>query len=171
MSTRTFDTSAHRRKRVRFEADDSSEPSISDESALASSNAADDSTAASDYDTDSESSLSDSSEEPSSESSSEDEDDDAASDDNLEKHEGNNGVINLRAGQGKKPSMKLDQEELGPDIRTFLKDFLPQLKAANEEVEKQRQAGTLKGIDADEAEEDEPYIEMVSKKWETWVWL
>lgn len=160
MTTRPFDTSAHRRKRVRFDADDSSEPSISDESALASTNAADDSTIASDYGSDSDSVLSSSSEEPSSESSSEDEQGDAASDMSLEEQEGKDGVINLRVG--KKPTMKLDKDELGPDIRIFLKDFLPQLKAANEELEAQRKAGTLgsRMIDANE-ETGEQYIEMV----------
>jgi hypothetical protein len=160
MTARPFNTSAHRRKRVRFDTDDSSEPSISDESALASTNAADDSTIASDFGSDSDSDLSESSEEPSSESSSEDEEDDAASDMELEEQAGKDGVVNLRVG--KKPTMKLDKDELGPDIRTFLKDFLPQLKAANDELEAQRKAGTLesKMIDANE-EPGEQYIEMV----------
>jgi hypothetical protein len=160
MTARPFNTPAHRRKRVRFDTDDSSEPSISDESALASTNAADDSTIASDFGSDSDSDLSESSEEPSSESSSEDEEDDAASDMELEEQAGKDGVVNLRLG--KKPTMKLDKDELGPDIRTFLKDFLPQLKAANDELEAQRKAGTLesKMIDANE-EPGEQYIEMV----------
>tara|TARA_R110002003_G_scaffold31_5_gene1892 strand:- start:15996 stop:16487 length:492 start_codon:yes stop_codon:yes gene_type:complete len=160
MTARPFNTSAHRRKRVRFDADDSSEPSISDESALASTNAADDSTIASDFGSDSDSDLSESSEEPSSESSSQEEEDDAASDMELEEQAGKDGVVNLRLG--KKPTMKLDKDELGPDIRTFLKDFLPQLKAANDELEAQRKAGTLesKMIDAND-ETGEQYIEMV----------
>lgn len=159
---------AHRRKRVRFEADASSDPSISEESALASTSAADDSTVASDFGSDSDSELAESSEEPSSDSSSEDEDEeDAASDAELHEPKGSNGVVNLRAGQGKKPTMKLDKKELGPDIRDFLKDFLPQLKAANDELEAQRKAGTLKGreIDMTDAEEPEQYIEMVSSMW------
>lgn len=157
-------TLAHRRKRVRFQTGDSSDPSISEESALAPTSIADDSTAASDFGSDSDSELSESSEEPSSESSSEDEDEeDATSDAELQEQEGNNGVINLRAGQGKKPTMKLDKDELGPDIRDFLKDFLPQLKAANDELEAQKKAGTLKDKEIDMAEdkECEPYIEMV----------
>ncbi|EAT82306.1 hypothetical protein HBH56_108460 [Parastagonospora nodorum] len=159
----TKDSLAHRRKRVRFEADASSDPSISEESALASTSVADDSTVTSDFGSDSDSELSESSEEPSSDSSSEDEDDeDAASDAELHEHKGNNGVVNLRAGQGKKPTMKLNKEELGPDIRDFLKDFLPQLKAANDELEAQRKAGTLKSreIDMTDAEEADQYIEM-----------
>ncbi|KAH7083984.1 hypothetical protein FB567DRAFT_561890 [Paraphoma chrysanthemicola] len=160
MTARPLDTAAHRRKRVRFDTDNSSEPSISDESALASTNAADDSTVASDYDSNSDSELSESSEEPSSESSSEDEEDDAASDMDLEEQRGEDGVVNVRVG--KKPTMKLDRDELGPDIGAFLKEFLPQLKAANDELEAQRKAGTLdsKMIDAGEEEDAEQYIEM-----------
>jgi hypothetical protein len=163
MSSRPFEPSAHRRKRVRFSTDDSSEPSISDSSALVATSIAEESTDASNFDSDTESELSDSSEEPSSDSSSEDEADDAESD--VDMHEDNNedGVTNLRANRGKKPVMKVGNEELGPDMRTFLKDFLPQLKAANEELEAQRKAGTLdsRKIEADEEEEAEQYIEMV----------
>ncbi|KAH8725908.1 hypothetical protein GQ44DRAFT_739383 [Phaeosphaeriaceae sp. PMI808] len=115
-----------------------------------------------DYNSDS-SELSESSEEPSSESSSEDEDDeDEALDTDLKEHKGKNGVINLRAGQGKKPVMKLNKHEMGPDIRIFLKDFLPQLKAANDELAVQRKAGKLKSkeIEMVDAEDDQPYIEM-----------
>jgi len=162
MSTRPFDTSAHRRKRVRFVTDSSSELSTTSSSTVAPS----DITAASDYDSENSSELSESSEDPSSESSSEDEDED----DDLEEHAGRNGITSLRAGQGKKPVMKLNKDELGPDIRDFLKDFLPKLKASNEELEKQRVDGTLKGreIDGDVDMEGEPYIEMVSSAW-TWL--
>ncbi|KAF2825811.1 hypothetical protein CC86DRAFT_394660 [Ophiobolus disseminans] len=165
MSTHPPPAFTHRRKRVRFAPSSSSSPTMSDASTLAP---ADDSTAASSHDSSSDSDLSESSEDPSSESSSEDEDDevDATSDDNpedrLAEHTGRNGITNLRAGQGTKPTMKFDETELGPDIRTFLKDFLPQLKASNEELERQRVAGTLKGreIDATEGGEGEAYIEM-----------
>jgi hypothetical protein len=69
----------------------------------------------------------------------------------------------LRAGQGTKPVMKLSKKEMGPDIRTFLKDFLPQLKAANDELMAHKKAGTLKSreIDMTDADEAEEYIEMV----------
>jgi hypothetical protein len=102
--------------------------------------------------------LSDSSEAPSSESSSEeegDEESDAEPRDEVK-------VENLRANRGKKPQMKLSKDDMGPDIRTFLKDFLPQLKAANDELEAERKAGTLKHrtIEA-EGEEEGQYIEMV----------
>jgi len=150
---------------VRFSNEPSS-PSASSESALASTNAADDSTTnPSDLGTsDSDSELSESSEEPSSEESSseEEEEDDDDEDTEMEEPEGQDGVVNLRANRGKKPVMRLGDEDLGPDIRDFLKDFLPQLKAANDELEAQKKAGTLKSLDAGPEDEGEPYIEMVS---------
>jgi hypothetical protein len=164
MSSHANKPPAHRRKRVRFSGDDSSEPSISDESALVPTSVADETTDASNYNSDSESDLSESSEEPSDESSSEeDESDEADSEMEIEEFEGQDGVVNLLANRGKKPNMKLDKEELGPDIRTFLKDFLPQLKAANEELEAQKEAGTLQTMDDGGKEEGAPYIEMVSQ--------
>lgn len=117
---------------------------------------------------DSDSELSESSEDPSSESSSEDENDTEQSKSTNAKQQArrrkNDGITNLRAGQGQKPIMRLDKNELGPDIRDFLKDFLPQLKAANEELVAHRKAGTLKSreIDMVDAPEEEEYIEMVS---------
>jgi len=160
MSPYVHEAVAHRSKRVRFSNEPSS-PSASSESALASTNAADGSaTNPSDLGTsDSDSELSESSEEPSSdESSSEEEDDDE--DTEMEDQEGQDGVVNLRANRGKKPVMRLGNEDLGPDIRDFLKDFLPQLKAANEELEAQKKAGTLRSLDAAPEDEGEPYIEM-----------
>jgi hypothetical protein len=141
---------------------------MSSDSALASTNAAEDSTTnASDLGTsDSDSELSESSEEPSSDETSSDEEEDDDGEDTemeLEEPKSQDGIVNLRANKGKKPIMKLGDEDLGPDIRGFLKDFLPQLKAANEELEAQKKAGTLKSLDSVEAhEEGEPYIEMVS---------
>jgi hypothetical protein len=41
--------------------------------------------------------------------------------------------------------MKLDKDELGPDIRSFLKDFLPQLKDANDELESQPRSRNSSG--------------------------
>lgn len=165
MSAYTTTPLVHRRKRVRFT---SSDPSLSDESALASTSVGEPSTEASDLDSDSGSELSSSSEEPSDESSSEedssDDGDDTEMEDNTERGANtaplNPTVENVRANRGTKPVMRLDKEELGPDIRSFLKDFLPQLKAANEELEMQRKAGTLRSLDAEPEEEDAPYIEM-----------
>ncbi|KAF2126656.1 hypothetical protein P153DRAFT_297935 [Dothidotthia symphoricarpi CBS 119687] len=117
----------------------------------------------SDSDDDS-SELSSSSEEPSDESSDDD------SDEELEDAVDQDGVVNVRANRGKKPVMKLNKNEMGPDIRVFLKEFLPQLKAANDELAAQKKAGTLKSIDAmdgveggqgaAEVDEDKDYIEM-----------
>lgn len=155
---------AHRRKRTKASTENSSEasaPSISDSTVKASresSQAAD----AADLDSADESSeLSESSEEPSDLSSSEDEDDEHSKTKTEAVNEPE--VVNLRANRGTKPTYKLDDEELGPDIRTFLKDFLPKLKAANEELEAERNQGTLKKreIDVVEGDEDEQYIEMV----------
>jgi len=141
---------------------------MSSQSALASTNATDDTAKnASDYGTsDTDSTLSESSEEPSSdESSSEEEEEDDDGEDTemeLDEAKGADGVVNLRANRGTKPIMKLTKAEMGPDIRGFLKDFLPRLKAANEELEAQKRAGTLRRLDAEDQEEGEPYIEMVS---------
>jgi U3 small nucleolar RNA-associated protein 14 len=150
-------------KRVRFEPKASPKPAMSNEAA------------ASGHTSDSDSELSESSEEPSSESSSEDDtegedNDDTMPDAGQKRRQANKGVVNLRAGQGQKPIMKLDKNELGPDIRIFLKDFLPQLKAANEELAAQRRAGTLKHreIDMVDVDDNEQYIEMVSGVLRTW---
>jgi hypothetical protein len=150
---------AQQRKRVRFETAANSKPSMPNKRA------------ASEDGSDSDGELSESSEEPSSESSGEDEtegeDDDknnnTMSDVGLQKHQADKGVVNLRAGQGRKPIMKLNKNELGPDIRIFLKEFLPQLKAANDELAAQRRAGTLKHreIDMTDVDDSEQYIEMV----------
>ncbi|KAH7384108.1 hypothetical protein DE146DRAFT_636250 [Phaeosphaeria sp. MPI-PUGE-AT-0046c] len=116
---------------------------------------------------DSDSELSESSEEPSSESSGEDESDaeeskNTANTKQQARRRKNDGITNLRAGQGQKPIMRLDKNDMGPDIRDFLKGFLPQLKAANEELVAHRKAGTLKSreIDMVDAPEEEEYIEM-----------
>ncbi|KAF2848095.1 hypothetical protein T440DRAFT_350310, partial [Plenodomus tracheiphilus IPT5] len=172
MSAYTTQPLPHRRKRVRFT---SSEPSNSDESALVPTSTTSLSTDASDLsETDSE--LSSSSEEPSDESSEESSDEDGDTEmelddtstttttatpttDAAQTHDGG-GVTNLIAHRGTKPAFKFDTTELGPDIRSFLKDFLPQLKAANEELEAQKRAGTLKSLDAGPEGEGEPYIEM-----------
>lgn len=156
---------AHRRKRTKASTEKGSEapalnPSGSQAKAPSSPTKPDD---AGDMDSADESSeLSESSEEPSDLSSSEDDDDDEHSKKEPETtHEPD--VVNLRANRGQKPTYKLDDEDLGPDIRTFLKDFLPKLKAANEELEEERNRGTLKKreIDAVEGDEDQQYIEMV----------
>jgi hypothetical protein len=111
---------------------------------------------------DESSELSESSEEPSDLSSSDNDDEESTEMDVEAPKEPE--VVNVRANRGTKPTYKLDEEEFGPDIRVFLRDFLPQLKAANEELEAERKQGTLKKreIDTVEGDEDKQYIEMVS---------
>ena len=153
---------AHRRKRTRTSSKNSSEASVpsKSDSTVEASNAPSKSTDAGDLDSGDESSeLSESSEEPSDLSSSEDEESSKMDVEAPKEPE----VVNLRANRGQKPTYKLDEEELGPDIRTFLKDFLPKLKAANDELEAERNQGTLKNreIDAVNGDDNAQYIEMV----------
>lgn len=118
---------------------------------------------------DDESWVSESSEEPSDESS---EDSSEAEDDEEQEHGmdedlrlGAEDVVNLRANRGTRPDFKLPGEEELEDIRPFLKDFLPQLKAANEELEAQKAAGTLQTseiVGEEETDDEEQYIELVS---------
>lgn len=155
---------AHRRKRSKISPENSSEPSASSksDSTVEASSAPTETTDTSEIASGDESSeLSESSEEPSDLSSSENEDEESTKMNGAAPAEPE--VVNLRANRGQKPTYKLDEEDMGPDIRTFLKDFLPQLKAANEELEAERKQGTLKKreIDAVEGEDDEQYIEMV----------
>jgi hypothetical protein len=147
-----------RRKRVRL----TPTPTESSTSDPIFSSAPSKSTAASDADllSESDSELEESSEEPSSDESSEEDSDEELQSD----LEDENGIVNLPAVRARKPNMKLPKDELGPDLRPFLANFLPQLKAANEALEKEREAGTLKAIDGEDAVEgDGEYIEMVSK--------
>lgn len=150
---------------------DASDPPTSSHSTVTGTSVADTSTATSDYGmhsdaADNSSELSSSSEEPSSDSSSEDEAEADNSDVEMHEHTSSDGTVNLLANRGKKPTMRLNQDELGPDIRTFLKDFLPQLKASNDELEAQRKAGTLKGLEMEGESDAEggEHIEMVSRK-------
>lgn len=113
--------------------------------------------------------LSESSEDPSSDSSSDEDSEDGEkshedSDDAAVPKPAKRKIINVRSNRGEKPIMKLPEEDT--DIRAFLKDFLPKLKAANEELEAERKAGTLekKKIEVDDGAEDGEgeHIEMVS---------
>ncbi|KAH9871523.1 hypothetical protein IAQ61_005703 [Plenodomus lingam] len=175
----------NRRKRVRFTS--SSDPSTnSDEPALVPTSTSTtctfiDASELSEGDSDS-SVLSSSSPEPSDDSSSDDDDDEEEEEENDddddeeadsdvgetntemdidEKPTTTPSITNLRANRGPKPAFKLSaHEDFGPDIRDFLKDFLPRLKAANEELEAQKRAGTLTSLDKGPEDEGEPYIEM-----------
>jgi hypothetical protein len=151
-----------RTKRMKLQHSSSPERStVSDDSAMIPTSVPGDTTDASDVDSDVSSEVSESSEDPSDESD-EEEDEDRDMEDPDEE-----GVVNLRANRGKKPVMKLEAEEM-EDIRPFLKDFLPKLKAANEELEAQKQAGTLETAEIidedtkDDVDAEEQYIELVS---------
>ncbi|KAH6642140.1 hypothetical protein C7974DRAFT_96070 [Boeremia exigua] len=151
---------AHRRKRAKTSRENSPEHSTLRPTGKTPSPPVESADTSGLHSGDESSELSESSEEPSDLSSSEDDEDDGTkmAPTALKEPE----VENLRANRGQKPTYKLDEEELGPDIRTFLKDFLPKLKAANEELEADRMRGTLKKreIDAVDGEEDQQYIEM-----------
>jgi hypothetical protein len=126
----------------------------------------------SDAESDDGSWLSESSEEPSDESSEgsegssevEDDDEHGRDTDDAGVQRDVAEVVNLRANMGKRPAFKLPGEEGLEDIRPFLRDFLPRLKAANEELETQKAAGQLQTSEItgdEEAEGEEPYIELV----------
>ncbi|ORY19511.1 hypothetical protein BCR34DRAFT_462336, partial [Clohesyomyces aquaticus] len=133
--------------------------SVSDESALVPTSVPEESTDASELGHDSESESSD---DASSGSSSDGDSDDGSLAEKSGEHEGEDTVVNLIANRGKKPSMKLPKEALAEDLRAHLAQFLPQLAAANEELEARRKAGTLqeKAIEIGDAEEAGQYIEM-----------
>lgn len=166
---RQVEDCTHRRTRTKLNAvttSSASESSVSDQSALIPTSVPNDSTDASnvEIDSDDSSDVSESSQEPSSESSSEDNDE---SDSHIET-DNEDAIVNLRANRGKKPKIKLGPGALGPDITSFLKDFLPQLKAANERLEVEREAGTLKDMEIErendvEGDVGEHYIEMVGQ--------
>ncbi|KAF1994894.1 hypothetical protein P154DRAFT_539171 [Amniculicola lignicola CBS 123094] len=154
--------SASRLTRAKYTATDSSsrEHFVSDDSVLLPSSISEPSSDASeaDSDSDSDSELSVSSEDPSSDS------DDDESEMDIDKHEEDaDRITNLRANQGQKPTIRLSEVDLGPDLRPWLEDFLPKLKAANEELEVERAAGTLakRAIEIDDDQVGEgQHIEM-----------
>jgi hypothetical protein len=141
-------------KRANHAPSTSPEPStLSDDSALHSTDVpASTTTATSTHsDDDLSSEVSSSSDEPSDSSSEGEEDSD------MEDAEDASGITNLPANRGQKPVMKLPTDDEMEDIRPFLKDFLPKLRKANEELEEQRRAGTLETaemLDAEEGDED-----------------
>lgn len=107
-------------------------------------------------DVDSDSDLSSSSEEPSSES----EDDSDGESDTIDRASvrGDNGITNLRPGT--KPEMKLGAVKGG--LLQRLKTLLPELEAANQVLEKEKQDGTIERRNIERVEEgDGPFIELV----------
>jgi hypothetical protein len=170
---------ASRAKRVKHQHSSSPEPStVSDDSALVPTVVPEETTDASDMNSDMSSEVSESSEEPSEDDSSEgdsdmedveeeEEEEDGKEEEVQDVEEDGDGeeVVNLRANRGQKPVMKMEGDEV-EDIRPFLKNFLPKLKAANEELEVQKRAGTLETAELEEGEgrddAEEQYIELVS---------
>ena len=123
MSSPAREASAPRGRRVKLLGRGSSRSFISDTSSRIPSSAIEPR-----VDTDdSESDLSESSEEPSDESSddspSEAENEDEDMDEELDDDEGQDGVVNLRANRGKKPVMKLQQDDLGQIYESFSRNF------------------------------------------------
>lgn len=103
----------------------------------------------------SDSDLSSSSEEPSSVSSGSDSDE---LDDSVADSDYNSDVINLRIGG--KPTMRLCPAHTAPgfDLLAKVRDFMPQIHAANEELDQERAEGTLdkRKLEIDDNEEPEP---------------
>ncbi|KAF2202790.1 hypothetical protein GQ43DRAFT_298999 [Delitschia confertaspora ATCC 74209] len=162
-----------RRTRIKFsppETNSTSEVSQPENSSVFSTSRPSESAAASDVDSDSESELSESSSDPSSasstdeESSSDEEEDEVQQEEAKEEgssEEEDNVIIDIIPRPAEKPKMRLS--EIGnnvSDLKARLQSFLPQLKAANEELERERRAGTLKNrvIEGDEGGGE--YIEM-----------
>jgi hypothetical protein len=115
-----------------------------------------------DTDPGSESELSISSEDPSSESSSDGEDEANSDSDDASVADGGEQITNVRVGS--KPTMK--REDTAGSLIQRLQHFIPEMKAANQELEKERAAGTLERRNIEKVEDEEgQHIEMVS------VWL
>jgi hypothetical protein len=109
-------------------------------------------------DIESDSELSTSSEDPSS-TSEDDSDVESDTTDRASIADDGETITNVRPGS--KPEMKL--EGPGGGLRSRLKTFLPELKAANQELELEKVDGTIEHRNIEHVEEDEgPYIEMVS---------
>ena len=159
---RTATAHTNHRKRVRLTPTGSpaSDPSFPDDSAMAPKRVPDGSTDASHADSESGSELEESSDEPSSDSES----DEDSGEELQPESEDEEGIVNVKMPVKSKPDMRLPKDELGPDLRPFLESFLPRLKAANEALERERRAGTLKEkvLDDQEAlDAQDQYIEMV----------
>lgn len=108
-------------------------------------------------DVDSDSELSSSSEEPSSES--EDDSDNESDTTDRASTQDNESITNLRPGT--KPNMKLGTLKGG--LLQRLKTFIPELAAANQELEKERLDGTIERRNIERVGEgDGPFIELVS---------
>jgi len=127
----------------------------SDQQAIFSDNDAISQSTHTDIDSDSE--LSTSSEEPSSDSESEDSDSEIDTSDRASTVDDGETIVNVRPGS--KPEMTL--ESLKGGLKSRLKAFIPELKAANQELEKEKVDGSIERRNIEHVDEDEgPYIEM-----------
>jgi Domain of unknown function (DUF4598) len=110
-----------------------------------------------DLETDSE--LSVSSSEPSDLDS--DSDSDASSESGFEFEDAESKIINLRSGT--KPKIEISEEHGAPSILDKLREFMPKMKAANDELEVEREDGTLyrRNLEIVDEEEGGQIIEMV----------
>ena len=115
-------------------------------------------------DCESSSELSESSEDTSSPSSSDEEssEEESEGENNSDgaEHSDENKRINVVPGKREKPNPKYIQNDEFKALKARLDAFLPKMAAANEELERQRQAGTLKTLEAADNAEGE-YIELV----------
>jgi hypothetical protein len=129
---------------------------VSAAAAVFSDSEGDSDTAQSDVETDSE--LSTSSEEPSSASESEDDEQTSGDDERSEGWQGEDERTNVRPGS--KPRIMRE----GTDISLLkkLKSFLPEMREANEALDREREAGTLDNRNIESYEDGKPHIEMVS---------
>jgi len=110
-----------------------------------------------DTDPGSESELSISSEDPSSESSSDGEGEANSDSDHASVVDGGEEITNVRVGS--KPTMK--REDTAASLIQRLQHFIPEMKAANQELEKERAAGTLERRNIEKVEDEEgQHIEM-----------
>jgi hypothetical protein len=106
----------------------------------------------------SDSELSTSSEEPSSEEESEDSqnEDVGSSAEVVAAEEETDEIINIRPGS--KPNITREGQDVG--LKNKLKNFLSEMQQADEELNIERQAGTLDKRNIEACEEGEPHVEM-----------
>jgi hypothetical protein len=104
-----------------------------------------------------ESDLSISSEEPSSDESDSDEEEGDEGEESVD-DVGQEQIINVRPGS--KPN--ISKEGTDGSLLRRLKSFLPEMQEANEELEREREAGTLGKRDIEACDDNKPHIEMVS---------
>ena len=106
----------------------------------------------------SDSDLSTSSEEPSSDESDSDEDGEGSDEEADQDLDAEEEITNVRPGN--KPNIK--KEGTDSSLLRRLKSFLPEMHEANEQLDKEREAGTLDKRNIEACDENGQHIEMVS---------